>query len=222
MFKKNLCAVNMEWRLHFFNQVTEKHLPEIDKYHRTRAAWPILSYIIFCFLCVVELVCLVGVEVLDCEMPVVSLYALLCCYLDMPKAGQTLDTLTHTHSGRDELLYTHLCLSLLLFQQNFFSFFIRLFLVSHKCTLSWLLQAVLHWTIYCSLCLSQMTHLTLKYTLNHDDLALQARVETSWNALILVCGSVRVGFCSSICVCVSVGFLLHLFGSYNQNIELEI
>lgn len=161
-------------------------------------------------------------------MSVVSLYALLCCSLNTPKAGQTPDTLTNTHSGRDELLYTHLCLSLLLFQQNFFSLsHPSLFLVSHKCTLSWLLQAVLHWTIYCSLCLSQMTHLTLKYTLNHDDLALQARVETSWNALILVCGSARVGFCSSMCtvymcVCVFQWGLLHLFGSYNQNIELEI
>lgn len=68
---------------------------------------------------------------------------------------------THTQKMREKLtvLYTHLCPFLLLFQYHFFSLshLFRL-LPSHKCTLCQWLQAILHWTISCSLRLSQKTH----------------------------------------------------------------
>lgn len=58
-----------------------------------------------CFFAAWRRLCLEGVGAVNSEMPIGSLYALLCCSLKAPKDGQTPDTPTNTHSEDERETY---------------------------------------------------------------------------------------------------------------------
>lgn len=124
---------------------------------------------------------------------------------------------------RQNLLYTHHCSSLLLLLQYcFFSFSFSFYCLiniygASGCRLFFTESSLVH-------CFCPRRHTqTLKYTLTMKPL-LWAQCQTISIALMLFCGSLGSGFCSSVYtvyVCVT-GVLQHCVGRYNLNIEPEL
>lgn len=103
--------------------------------------------------------CLVGVEAVNCEMSIGSIFVLL--FPSRHLRADTYPAHLHTHN-RENSTYTSPSVSVPLF----ISFSSRSPFTSHEWTLCQWLQAFLYWTIYC-VCPRRYT-LALKYTLNQN------------------------------------------------------
>lgn len=140
------------------------------------------------------------------------------------KDGQIADTPTSTQSDKTELtVHTSLLLAspfvtVLLFSPFSFSFYCLINIYGASgCRLFFTESSLVH-------CFCPRRHTqTLKYTLTMKPL-LWAQCQTISIALMLFCGSLGSGFCSSVYtvyVCVT-GVLQHCVGRYNLNIEPEL